>query len=186
MCKLRHALLLLALLAAPAAAAAQDGAAAPDWSRAEERREDAPFVALLRHQRELRLSREQVARLEAVGRALEERNRPLRQQLRRQREAYVEQRRAQVRRLSPEQRRDTLRRLRRESARGEGLPPEMKPVVERMRSNTRRAMVEAQRVLTPEQKRRARALVRERREEIAGERLRAKREARRARPRDDA
>lgn len=161
-----RALLLVALLAAPAAAAAQDGAAPPAWSRADERREAAPLAALLRHREELRLSREQVARLEAVGRALEERNRPLRQQLRRQREAFVEQRRAQVRRLSPEQRRDTLRRLREERARGEGLPGEMKPVVERMRANTRLAMQEVQRVLTPEQKRRARALVRERREEV--------------------
>lgn len=184
MWKSRHALLLLALAAAPAAAAAQDAAAPPAWSRADERGEAAPFAALLRHREELRLSREQVARLEAVGRALEERNRPLRRQLRRQREAFVEQRRAQVRRLSPEQRRDTLRRLREERARGEGLPREMKPVVERMRANTRRAMVEAQRVLTPEQKRRARALVRERRE-LREEVQRERRRERGPRPRGD-
>ena len=155
--------LLALLLAATAAAGAQDGAAGPAWSRDEET-QAVPFAALLRHREELRLSRRQVERLQAVGRELEERNRPLRQQLRRQREAYVAQRRAQVRRLSAEQRRDTLRRLREERARGE-LPPEMRPVVERMRSNTRRAMAEAQSVLTHEQKRRARALVRERRRE---------------------
>lgn len=184
MYRLRRALLLLALLGPPAAAAAQDGTAPPPWSRADERWEAAPFAALLRHREELRLSREQVARLEAVGRDLEERNRPLRRQLRRQREAFVEQRRAQVRRLSPEQRRDTLRRLRRERMRGEGLPPEMKPVVERMRANTRRAMAEVQRVLTAEQKRRARALVRERHEEV--QRQRELRRERAPRPRDDA
>lgn len=174
--------LLAALLAAlpaavPAVVHAQDGAPSPRGPAAE--REGAmPFAVLLRHRGELRLSRAQVARLEAVGRALEERNRPLRQQLRRQREEFLERRRAQVGRLSPEQRRDTLRRLREERARGEGLPPQMRPVVERMRANTRRAMEDAQRVLTPEQKRRARALVRDRRTE-ARERVRE----RRARPR---
>ncbi len=177
--------LLAALTAAvPAPVRAQDGAPSP-WVQAEEREGEVPFAALLRHRGELRLSRAQVARLEAVGRALEERNRPLRQQLRRQREEFVERRRAQVGRLSPEQRRDTLRRLREERARGEGLPPQMRPVVERMRANTRRAMEEAQRVLTPEQKRRARALVRERRTE-ARERVRERRGGAPARPRGDS
>lgn len=175
--------LLLAFLAAlPAAVRAQDGAAPPAWSAADEREGAVHFAVLLRHREELRLSRAQVARLEAVGRALEERNRPLRQQLRRQREEFVERRRAQVGRLSPEQRRDTLRRLREERARGEGLPPQMRPVVERMRANTRRAMEEAQRVLTAEQKRRARALVAERRTE-ARERVRERRGEAPARPR---
>lgn len=181
--------LLLALVAAlsaaaPAAVRAQDGAAPPAWGPAAEREGAMPFAVLLRHRGELRLSRAQVARLEAVGRALEERNRPLRQQLRRQREEFVERRRAQVGRLSPEQRRDTLRRLREERARGEGLPPQMRPVVERMRANTRRAMEEAQGVLTPEQKRRARALVRERVE--ARERVRELRRGAAARSRGDS
>jgi len=181
--------LLLALLAAlpaaaPAAVRAQDGAAPPAWSPAEAREEAMPFAVLLRHRGELRLSRAQVERLEAVGRALEERNRPLRRQLRRQREEFVERRRAQVGRLSPEQRRDTLRRLREERARGEGLPPQMRPVVERMRANTRRAMEEAQQVLTAEQKRRARALVRER--AGARERSRERRGGSPARPRGDS
>ena len=178
-------LALLAILAAvpagvPAPVHAQDGAPSP-WDAAEEREGAMPFAALLRHREELRLSRAQVARLEAVGRVLEERNGPLRQQLRRQREEFVKLRRAQVGRLSPEQRRDTLRRLREERARGEGLPPQMRPVVERMRANTRRAMVEAQRVLTTEQKRRARALVRERTE--VRERARELRGGAPARPR---
>ncbi|HEU0078914.1 MAG TPA: hypothetical protein VFQ76_14770, partial [Longimicrobiaceae bacterium] len=116
-----HLLLFAAALLAAPAAPAQDGAAPPAWQRAEERDEGVPFAALVRHREELRLSRDQVARLEAVARALEERNRPLRQQLRRQREEFVERRRTQVGRLSPEQRRDTLRRLREERARGEGL-----------------------------------------------------------------
>lgn len=179
----------LSLLAAAPAAAQQTGRPGADSARGGRwehggRQHRPAFQGLLAHRQELQLTDAQVARLQEIGRRLDERNRPIHEQLRAHHEQFKAQRRAQMERLTPEQRRDTLRRLREERARGEGLPREMKPVVERMRANTRRAMEEAQRVLTPEQKRRARALVRERRE-LREEVQRERRRERGPRPRGD-
>jgi hypothetical protein len=66
-------------------------------------------------------------------------------------------------RLTPEQRRDTLRRLRQERE-PRDVPPAMRPLVVEMRRNVEAARRQAENVLTPRQKARARMLVREWRE----------------------
>lgn len=129
---------------------------------AEMREARPPFAALLEHRQELGLTEEQVGQLGEIGRSLQEQNRPLRARLLALRQQYVAVRLEQVRRLTPEARRDTLRRLRTER-KARTMPPELLPVVEEMRENTRRAMMEAQGVLSDAQKERARDLLRERR-----------------------
>ncbi|MBV9772974.1 MAG: hypothetical protein JO040_03450 [Gemmatimonadetes bacterium] len=156
--KIQRVLLVLVLLALPLPLHAQQGR-----GRKPEHR---PFALLLDHRQELGLSADQVARLQAIARRLEERNQPLREQLRRQREAYFAARRAQIARLSPEARRDTLRRLQGERGKPHPIPAEMRPIVEQMRAHTHDAMEDAETVLTSEQKERARALYRAHREEL--------------------
>lgn len=172
---IRSILLALALAALPLPVLSQQAperGARPEWGTTRGRKPDhhRPFALLLDHRRELGLSADQVARLQVVARRLEERNRPLRDQLRRQREAYFAARRAQIAQLTPEARRDTLRRLQGERGKPHPIPPEMRPIVEQMRANTRAAMEEAEKVLTPEQKERARALYRAHHEEMRRER----------------
>lgn len=170
-------LVAAALLAAPLAAHAQNDSVAEARRVRVEREARAlrgeqpgrPFELLRRHRAELQLTDEQVTRLEAIARRLEERNAPLRAQLRGARERMVAERRATLERLSPEQRRDSVRRMR-ENVRLRGVPEALRAPMEQMRTNQRAAMEEAQQVLTEQQKERARALVnqhmRERREQV--------------------
>ncbi|HET6229383.1 MAG TPA: hypothetical protein VFE05_04835 [Longimicrobiaceae bacterium] len=158
--KMIHRMLLgLALAAAPLPLAAQGGAG-PDVDAADPR----PFALLHEHAAELNLSAAQVSRLEAIARRLEAQNGPLREQLRRQMADFRQERRAAFQRLTPEQRRDTLARLRDERLQGHraDVPEPMRPTVGQMRRNLQAAMQEAQGVLTPQQKARARQLIRAR------------------------
>ena len=142
--------LLAAALAAPASLPAQDG---PTGERP---RREAPaegvrrggFPRLLEHRAELGLSAEQVARLEAIAAELRTRNQPLLERLRAARDGR------RPRDLTPEQRqalRDSLERHR--------------PLVRELRGNLRDALRQAQEVLTPEQREKARELMRARRAE---------------------
>lgn len=168
----RYMVVLSLLAAAPAAA--QTGRPGADSARGgrweQGGKHHRAFQGLLAHRQELRLTDAQVVRLQEIGRGLEERNRPLRAQLRAQQEQFKAQRRAQMERLTPEQRRDTLRRLRQEGHRRE-IPQAMRAPMAQMRANIRAAMEEAQGVLNPQQKERARQLMREARRN-RGDRMR--------------
>ena len=154
----------------------------PGHARAEHHRgERAPFQRLIAARQELQLTDAQVTRLQEIGRRLEERNAPLRAQLTAQRQQYAAQRRAQVERLSPEARRDTLTRLRQQGRRRE-VPEAMRVPMNQMRENTRAAMQEAQSVLTPQQKDRARQLMEQHRREHGSRRGEGRR-GRRGEPR---
>lgn len=148
--------LLAAALAAPSAATAQVDRPADPFARAGRvmvpRGGALGFV--LGHRVELGLSAEQVTRLEAISTALQDRNRPLMEQLRAARPA--EGRRP--RDLPPEQRRalrDSLQKHR--------------PLVRQLRDKQREAIRQAQEVLTAEQREKARELMRAQRERLRGE-----------------
>ena len=170
----------LALVAAAPAAAQTGGADTARGARAQQgqRREaQPPFQRLVALRQELQLTDAQVARLQEIGRRLQERNAPLRAQLATQREQYKGQRRTQMERLSPEQRRDTLRSLREGTSRRD-IPEPMRATITQMRTNIQASMQEAQNVLTPQQKERARELMKQSRAERGG---RMQREGRRGR-----
>ncbi len=156
-----RAMLAIALLALPAHLGAQPGGHAPGMREGMRQRaaERGPFEALLRVRGELGLTDEQVARLTAIGREVEERNRPLRQRLMQAQRRHRGETRERMARLTPAQRRDTLRAIR---SGGRPLPPEMRRLMAEMRANVREGMRGAQGVLTPAQKARARELMRER------------------------
>jgi hypothetical protein len=147
---------VLALLAAPAAAAAQDEPAPAAAGQAGE--QAGAWEFLRQHRGELGITQDQQERLRAVAVRLTRTNGPLREQLRQERSRYLAQRRAELLRMTPEQRQAELARLRREGGR---VPESMRPLLEQIRANQRAAMREAQGVLTPDQKQRARALFRE-------------------------
>jgi hypothetical protein len=159
----RYMVALSLLAAAPAAAQTgrpgADSARGGRWEHGGKHHRPA-FQGLLAHRQELQLTDAQVSRLQEIGRRLEERNAPIRAQLRSHHEQFKAQRRAQMERLTPEQRRDTLRRLREEGHRRE-VPQAMRAPMEQMRANIRAAMEEAQGVLNPQQKERARQLMQE-------------------------
>lgn len=155
----RLALVLAAALATPLAA--QPGREGDDAVIL--RQEDAarrPFDALLRHRTELRLSREQVQRIEVIGHQLEERNAPLRRRLVAEHDRWRQERRAQLERMTPEQRRRELRRLREERARAPQVPEPLRPTVREMSVNIEEAIHQAQGVLTADQRLRARHILR--------------------------
>ncbi|HEX8359709.1 MAG TPA: hypothetical protein VF613_06375 [Longimicrobium sp.] len=158
-------MMALALLAAAPVAAQQTGRAGADSARHgrwEHGAHKPAFQGLIAHRQELQLTDAQVARLQEIGRRLDERNAPLRAQLAAHREQYAARRRAQMERLTPEQRRDTLQRLR-QNGRKREVPEAMRAPMAQMRENIRAAMQEAQGVLTAPQKERARQLMSERR-----------------------
>lgn len=140
------------LLLAPLPALGQQ-AAPTDTTSAAARAPHAPHSGvdlLLRYRAELQLSDEQIARLQAVAQRLEERNRPLLEQLRAAGIPLRRERRDEVHRMTPEQRQALHEKLR-----------EHRPTLERLRENMEAAMREARAVLTPEQQERFRALLRE-------------------------
>ena len=149
---------LLALLAAPAAAAAQQEPAPAAVGQMQDEQERGAWQFLAEHRGELGITPEQQDRLRVIALRLGETNAPLRQQLREQRQRYLAQRRAELLRMTPEQRRAEMERLRREPP---PVPEGMRPLLEQVRANQRAAMREAQGVLTPDQKQRARALFRQ-------------------------
>lgn len=182
----RYTLAFALLAAAPVAAQSgrADSTRGPRWERGATHRESKPAMErLVALRQELQLTDAQVARLQEIGRGLEERNAPFRAQLAAQRERYKAERRAQMERLTPEQRRDTLRMLRERRGRKE-LPQAMRAPMERMRENLRAAMQEAQAVLTPQQKESARQLMAEARQ-ARGDRMGAEGRHRRGGQRRD-
>jgi len=154
-------------LVASAPVAAQTGGTGNDTPRAgrwqQGREARPPFQRLVALRQELQLTDAQVARIQEIGQRLQQRNAPLRAQLATQSEQFKAQRRAQMERLSPEARRDTLRSLRQDGRRRRQVPESMRVPMQQMRENTRAAMDEVQTVLTPQQKERARALMRQER-----------------------
>ena len=154
----------LGLLLAVSPAVAQPGAAAgqaqPGAELLEEH-EQRPLETLMEVRQELNLSDAQVERLQQIAIRLDATNRPLREELLRRWQAYREQRRAELLRMTPEQRQAELARVR-----AQGRPPvpqELRPLVQRIRGNIAGAMREAGTVLTPQQKARAREMMRQRR-----------------------
>ena len=123
--------------------------------------EERPFARLMELRGELELNDGQVERLGQIAARLEETNRPLRAELWRQWQAWREQRRAELLRMSPEDRQRELRRLREEGR--PPLPENMRPLAQHIRRNVADAMQEAAGVLTPRQKARARQLMRQQR-----------------------
>lgn len=101
MIRMNRVLLAAALLAAPAPALLAQGAQAPAEAahrqhpqRAQHGQRPSPVAALLRHRAELKLTAQQVTRLEAVERDLARKNEPIRkqmEQLRRNSQAAREQ-----------------------------------------------------------------------------------------------
>lgn len=170
----RPALLLLLAAAAAAPAAAQEpGARARQRAVAERARadrahpgqavlrEDAErraFDVLLRHRQQLALSDQQVRRLEEIRARLEQQNAPLRARLVDEHQRWQAERRAQLERMSVEERRRELRRLR-ETPGEARLPESLQTTVRQMRLHINEAMHQAQGVLTPEQRLRARELL---------------------------
>jgi hypothetical protein len=146
------------MAAAPAGAQQQEG---PPGAEMLERREQRPLDRLMEVRSELELSDAQVGRLRAIALRLEEDNRPLREELERRWLAVRQERRAALMRMTPEQRQAELRRIREQGP--PPVPESLRPLVQRMRGNIGAAMREAGTVLTPRQKARARALIRERR-----------------------
>ena len=154
-------LLAVALLLGAAPAAAQEDGPPARGAEMLARREQRPFDLLMEVRGELGLSDAQVGRLQAIAARLEETNRPVREELVRRWQAVREERRAALMRMTPEQRRAELRRIREQGP--PPVPESLRPLVQRMRGNIGAAMREAGTVLTPGQKARARALIRERR-----------------------
>ncbi|HEU4455283.1 MAG TPA: hypothetical protein VFR81_19620 [Longimicrobium sp.] len=161
--------LALLLVAAPAAAQPGEGhrdGRPPTGMEMEERR---PFELLHRARAELQLTDGQVSRLQRISRELQARNRPLRERLEAELMRIRQERRAEIERelrpLSPEERRARLRELMEQPPRRE-LPSHMRPVAEEMRRNIRHATREAQQVLTPRQRMRARRMFEEHRDRM--------------------
>ncbi|HET6764296.1 MAG TPA: hypothetical protein VFH27_11510 [Longimicrobiaceae bacterium] len=157
--------LSLAFLAAPGAAHAQ---APADGGTVAADAADVPqgaFEFLREHRAELRITEQQAERLREIADGVQRTNAPLRAQLRRERAAFLAQRRAELMRMSPAERQAELARLQAEGGR---VPPAWGPLLRQMRENQRGAMQQAQAVLTREQKQRARELIREWRGKQAG------------------
>lgn len=157
--KIRSFALLAALLATAAPAVAQQqGQPAPRGEhrgehhgpgehgrrmKGEGRRFGNPLEHLLQRREQLNLTAEQVARLEAVQRRVQEQNRPLMEQLRQLRgpAGARPERGARGAELTPEQR-EALRRTREQA----------RPIMERLRENNQAARREVEQVLTDAQK----------------------------------
>jgi hypothetical protein len=165
-----HPILLIfcALLLAVSPAAAQPALAQQQPGAGEllDQNEQRPFDRLMQVRDELQLSDGQVGRLQQIALRLEATNRPLREELVRRWQAYREQRRAELLRMTPEQRQAELARVRAQGA--PPVPDDMRALMQRIRGNIQAAKREAGTVLSPGQKARARQLLRERRAERMG------------------
>jgi hypothetical protein len=148
----------LLLGASPALAQEPPAARGELPAQADER----PFERLLQVRQELQLSDAQVDRLQLIALRLEDTNAPLRAELMRQWQAWRQERRNELLRMTPEARQAELRRLQEEGP--PPLPENLRPLAQRIRGNIAAAMREAGGVLTPQQKSRARALMRQQRQ----------------------
>ncbi|MBV9108602.1 MAG: hypothetical protein JO306_04245 [Gemmatimonadetes bacterium] len=132
--------------------------------------EQRPLETLMEVRQELQLTDAQMSQLQQIALRLDATNRPLRQELVRRWQAYREQRRTELLRMSPAERQAELERIRAQQDE-QGRPPvpaELQPLVRQIRGNIAMAMREAGTVLTPAQKARARELVRARRQARSG------------------
>ncbi|MBV9773321.1 MAG: hypothetical protein JO040_05195 [Gemmatimonadetes bacterium] len=147
----RKVLLLAALLTAPAPALVAQTAQYPAPAAAGRPQQGmmrSPIARLLEQRDTLRLTAEQVTRLEAIDRDLQQQNQPYTQQLQQ---------------LRPEggQRREDMSDADREAMRERF--EQLRPLMEKMRSNNQAAMEKAKAVLTPEQQQLAQSLMPQRR-----------------------
>lgn len=153
---IRGLTLVLALLAAPAALPAQQHPSPPRGDGAKSAHEG-PVEMLLRRSERLGLSEAQVARLEEIGRRMEETNRPLVARLLEMRRGLRADFRHDPDEMDPAERAEYRRRL--EAAR---------PLMREIRENNRAAMREVGEVLTPPQKDEVRRMLRDRHDEKKG------------------
>lgn len=143
--KIRSLVLILALLAAPEALSAQRSS---EDSRSERH---GPVEMLLRRRERIGLSDEQVARLEEIGRRMEERNRPL--------VARLLEMRRRLRADFPRDR-DDMDEAQRKAYRRRVKAA--RPLLREIRENNREAMREVGDLLTPDQKDLVRRMLRDR------------------------
>lgn len=146
---IRGLVLVLAVLCAPAGLAAQR----PPSPEAEQPGRHGPVEMLLRNRERLGLDSLQLARLEEIGRRMEERNRPMvtrlldmRRQLRSEFPVPPEE-------MTPAQREEFHRRLQ-----------DARPLMKEIRENNRAAMREVGELLTQAQKEAVRQMIREHRD----------------------
>ncbi len=146
-------LVMLALIFAPAplvAQAAQAPSPRPPVVR-EALEQRSPLAAVLRQREVLRLTPEQVVRLEAINQRMIEQNRPLVRQLLEIRSAPGAPPRVPPQQMTPEQREEWRRRVER-----------ARPIMQQIRENNHRAMQEVREVLTPAQREQLRETLHER------------------------
>ena len=125
-----------------------------------------PVARILEKRTELKLTAEQVTRLESIDAKLREQNQPLMQQMQQQ----MQQARGERPQGQPTEAQREEMRKRRE---------QMRPVMEKMRANQQAAMKQVQTVLTAAQKEQVQSLMREQRGE-RGERGEGRPQQRRA------
>ncbi|HET9982820.1 MAG TPA: Spy/CpxP family protein refolding chaperone [Longimicrobiales bacterium] len=125
-------LLVLGLMALPAAVSAQ-GPGGPGGRGMMMRGN--PVAMILEHKADLSLTDQQVTKLQDIQKKLEEKNKPLREQMQKETNG------ASFRDLTDEQR------------------EKLRPVFEDLRENSRKAMDEVREVLTPEQQKKMRDLM---------------------------
>jgi Spy/CpxP family protein refolding chaperone len=151
----RILMLALAVLGSAAPLAAQRS---PPPAEAREAAGRGPVQMLLRHRERLGLTADQVARLQAVDRRMEERNRPAVARLLEMRRQIRADFPGRPRELEPARREEYRRRL--EAAR---------PLLREIRENNRVAMREVGDVLTPAQKGQVREILRRGRRHEGGD-----------------
>lgn len=141
----RRVLLLAALLAAPAPALVAQSTQPGQYPAAQQRQGPrSPIVRLLEQRDTLRLTAEQVSRLEAIDRDLQQQNQPILQQLQQFRGEDGRPR---------EEMSDADREAMRERF------EQARPLMEKMRANNQAALEKVKAVLTPEQQQLARSLM---------------------------
>lgn len=137
--------LALGLMAAPVTVLAAQ------TPRAEQQQQGplrSPVTRILEKRAELKLTAEQVTRLEKIDATLREQNKPLQEQMQRQ----MQQVRGERPQGEPTEAQREAMRKRRE---------QMRPVMEKMRANQQAAMQQVQQVLTGAQKEQVRSLMQE-------------------------
>jgi hypothetical protein len=140
-------LLALGLLLAPAPLAGQAGGAPAPDDRARGRH--GPVELLLQNQADLALTRDQVVRLEAIQRRMDQRNRPLVERMMTIRREIRQYTAAAPQGTDPQASPETQQRV-----------EEARALMRQIRENNRAAMKEVGGVLTEEQKVRVRTLIR--------------------------
>jgi hypothetical protein len=141
--------LAFALLTMPGALAAQAGppgrAAGPMQMMAQR----SPVDIILEHRADLKLSDDQVTKLEAIDRAVEEKNRPHVEKIR-ETMGNAPTRPGGMQNMTPQER--EAMRARREAVR---------PLMEKIQANNQEGLKQAEEVLAPDQRSQARELIRQ-------------------------